>query len=581
MKYLLLHGLFALLLLLLYKQQTYHTADFVWQHLSLLLCLTIAYLEIGILFFSIPKVQKSKFAARFWAGFTGIFAFSLCLTYLMALGGKFFFHFFMDYQTLFQYLKDLPELASLMQLPAFVPYLAYGILPFLPLLFIVLYQKKTIPLQQTFISLSQKPLLKGLLGISLITIYGFNHRLEGGLWKYWQQNGDPLVNMFTTQSVFVQTPEVLESMRQDAIVRQNYPKNELFERKNIVIIIVDDLRARNMGIYGYKRPTTPFLSSLEKSGQLVKVETARSNCSFSEGGILATLTARRFSKIGLKTFKINDLLKIQNYKINFLLAGKHQSWFHLTNYYGNDIDNFYDSTPIEGIHPFSDEYVLKALNQLENADKAGASFFYLHLMSSHPLGVRKETFNHWQPVRNRHNEVRGGDTAITNYYDGGVLQTDDFLKQIFLKLAQKGYLQNSVVAIVADHGESLGEHYVVGHYSRLYDEQLQIPMLFYGKPIDLQRFKNLKYAFSTDVAPTLIDCLGLKIPETWEGYSLLKTNGLENRKDYLQMATIFKGWIEKKDTTCFKYIQNLQSKQAELYDLNADPNENHNLLLPK
>jgi arylsulfatase A-like enzyme len=127
----------------------------------------------------------------------------------------------------------------------------------------------------------------------------------------------------------------------------------------------------------------------------------------------------------------------------------------------------------------------------------------------------------------------------------------------------------------------LGEHYVVGHYSRLYDEQLQIPMLFYGKPIDLQRFKNLKYAFSTDVAPTLIDCLGLKIPETWEGYSLLKTNGLENRKDYLQMATIFKGWIEKKDTTCFKYIQNLQSKQAELYDLNADPNENHNLLLPK
>jgi glucan phosphoethanolaminetransferase (alkaline phosphatase superfamily) len=578
MKSMLAHLLCALLLLLVYKQQTHHSFDLIWQHGILLLCLLMVYLTLGIAFFAPKKYQKSILAARFWAGCTGFFVFSILSTYLLAYGSKTFFNVFADFQTIALFWKDVPMLVKLTRLPAFSTYLIYGTVVILPFFFIVLYQKAAFGLQQRFIQFGQKWFFKWILGISISIICFLNHSIEGGLWKYWQQNGDPLVNMFTTQSVFVPTPEVLESLQKDAIVRQNYLKNDSFERKNIVIIIIDDLRARNMGIYGYQRPTTPFLSSLEKAGQLVKVETAHSNCSFSEGGILATLSSRRFSKIGLKTFKINDLLKIQNYKVNFLLAGKHQSWFHLTNYYGNDMDAFYDTTPIDGITPYNDDYILKALDKVDNADKAGASFFYLHLMSSHPLGERKEPFNQWLPVRNRHNELRGLDSATINYYDGGVLQADDYIKQIFLKLTEKGYLQNSLVAIVADHGESLGEHGVVGHYSRLYEEQLRIPMLFYGKTIDLQRFTNLKYAFLTDVAPTMIDFLSLKLPETWEGYSLFKTNGLEERTDYLQLASVFKGWMTKKDTVYSKYIKNLQDGQEEWFDLKIDPDEKNNLI---
>jgi glucan phosphoethanolaminetransferase (alkaline phosphatase superfamily) len=64
-----------------------------------------------------------------------------------------------------------------------------------------------------------------------------------------------------------------------------------------------------------------------------------------------------------------------------------------------------------------------------------------------------------------------------NRYDNGILRADSFIRELFSSLDRKGYLQNSIVMILADHGEELGERGHYGHGSNLYQSQIRIPML--------------------------------------------------------------------------------------------------------
>src|SRR5205085_1626541 len=107
----------------------------------------------------------------------------------------------------------------------------------------------------------------------------------------------------------------------DAVLRASYPRRvPTARRKHVVLIIVDSLRADRMQVYGYPRPTTPFLSSLVRSGRMKKVEAAFSTCSESFCGITSTLAAREFRDISAHTFQLQDVLRDEGYQTWFLLS---------------------------------------------------------------------------------------------------------------------------------------------------------------------------------------------------------------------------------------------------------------------
>ena len=72
---------------------------------------------------------------------------------------------------------------------------------------------------------------------------------------------------------------------QEPRIRADYPRNQRFDRKNVILIIVDSLRADHMQVYGYSRPTTPFLAGLSASGRLRQVAFATSTVSPTAGGL--------------------------------------------------------------------------------------------------------------------------------------------------------------------------------------------------------------------------------------------------------------------------------------------------------
>jgi arylsulfatase A-like enzyme len=159
-------------------------------------------------------------------------------------------------------------------------------------------------------------------------------------------------------------------------------------------------------------------------------------------------------------------------------------------------------------------------------------------------------------------------------YDDKVRQADDIIRQLFDALAAKHYLDDAVVVVTADHGEGLGERHWA-HGWDLYNEDIRIPLLLYDAPATT--YNNLAFATQVDIAPTILDRLGLPIPASWEGQSLLAPT--VKRFSFHQTYFLPNRFavLDRTDQALFKYIATPQYGKEELYDLTHDRGEDHNL----
>ena len=290
------------------------------------------------------------------------------------------------------------------------------------------------------------------------------------------------------------------------------------------IIIVDSLRADRMQVYGYARPTTPFLSRLVQSGRMKRVEAAFSTCSESFCGITSTLASREFRDISARTFQLQDVLSDEGYQTWFLLSGNHTAWNGLQSFYHASASTLFDGTQTRRYTMDDDRLVLEGLEQVPTASADQPAFFYFHLMSTHFLGVQFESSHVFTRADDR---VSPGPEPFKivkqlnnpDRYDDKVRQADGIIHQLFDALAEKHYLDDAVVVVTGDHGEGLGERHWA-HGWDLYNEDIRIPMLIYD--VSASKYPDLTFAAQVDIAPTILDRLGLPIPASWEGQSLLR-----------------------------------------------------------
>lgn len=366
----------------------------------------------------------------------------------------------------------------------------------------------------------------------------------------------------------------------DAVLRASYPRQTLKgPRKHVVLIIVDSLRADRMQVYGYQRPTTPFLSQLVQSGRMKKVDAAFSTCSESFCGITSTLAGREFRDISARTFQLQDVLRDEGYQTWFLLSGNHSAWNGLPNFYHSSDETFFDGSQTERYTMDDDRLVLEGLERVPVASRDQPAFFYVHLMSTHYLGVQlPESHVFTRPD----DEVSPGlepykileQLNKPDRYDDKVLQVDSIIRQLFDALRTKGYLDESMVVVTGDHGEGLGERHWA-HGWHLYNEDIRIPLLLYDPD---QRYPDLSFATQVDIAPTIVDRLGLPIPASWEGESLLSPTS--KRFTYHQTYFVPNRFavLYRDDKALFKFIATPQYRDEELYDLTRDSGEVRNLV---
>lgn len=161
-------------------------------------------------------------------------------------------------------------------------------------------------------------------------------------------------------------------------------------------------------------------------------------------------------------------------------------------------------------------------------------------------------------------------------YDGEITYHDRHFASVMEALERRGIADETIVVFTSDHGEELFDHGSVGHGHSVYEELIRVPLIvrWPGVTDGAQRIEDA--VGLVDVMPTLLDALGLPIPDELSGRSLAPL--LAGRSEDAPRATV-SGFMEGWRTIVvgrYKLIQRTPSRWM-LYDLASDPGEQHDL----
>ena len=168
-------------------------------------------------------------------------------------------------------------------------------------------------------------------------------------------------------------------------------------------------------------------------------------------------------------------------------------------------------------------------------------------------------------------------------YSGEIAFMDAQIKRLFEWMEEKELFQNTIIVAIGDHGESLGEHEEMTHSVFLYEATQHIPFLVYIPGLKNPGRVIKKVVSQVDLMPTILDLLGLPIPEQVQGRSLKdlilgKEPDAPEGEAFLESHFPFLhyGWSELYSLVTFQY-KYIQAPKPELYDLSKDPRELKNI----
>ena len=165
-------------------------------------------------------------------------------------------------------------------------------------------------------------------------------------------------------------------------------------------------------------------------------------------------------------------------------------------------------------------------------------------------------------------------TGIRGYM-GLMKMIDECVGRVLNQIESLGLLDNSIVIFVSDHGDVPGEHGVFNKTATFYDSEVRVPF-YIRMPGSNGEHKTVDgLASSIDFVPTLFDLLDLDPDVSLPGHSLkpLMDNDTQVR-DHVLSSTCHSMMIRTNDT---KLWLDSRHSDGEMYDLNRDPHEHHNL----
>lgn len=173
-------------------------------------------------------------------------------------------------------------------------------------------------------------------------------------------------------------------------------------------------------------------------------------------------------------------------------------------------------------------------------------------------------------------------TYAKDLYSGEIAYTDQEVGRLLKWVDDRGLSPRTLVVVMGDHGESLGEHGELTHGIFLYDATLHIPFILAGPDVPSGKVIEDQVR-SIDVLPTVLEFLHVTFPQETQGVSLwpLLQAGRHIRSNFSYAETLYPrtymGWSELRAmrTDNWKLIV---APHPELYNLKKDPNESDNVV---
>jgi arylsulfatase A-like enzyme len=392
---------------------------------------------------------------------------------------------------------------------------------------------------------------------------------------------------------------------------------------NVLVLILDTVRAKSLSLYGYARATTPHLDTLAGDGVVFDRAiapsswTLPSHASMFTGHPAGKLSASWRTPFDGAVPTVASVFRRHGYATGAFVA--------------NFFYTHHESGLATGFEEFRDFKV--SFRQMIWSSTFGQTPFFNRLLwartpgalvnafrsfdlriAAEPRSDRKRTgevvqeFLDWRgrerdrpffaflnvydahdpydPPREWHTRFATEPTPL-DLYDAGIAYMDAALDELFAALRQRGELDRTLIVITSDHGEQFGEHELKNHGNSLYMPVTHVPLLV-RYPKAFPGPKRVASAVSLrDVAATLLDVAGLTdaaIPGTslreaccgsaYRSLVLAETEKLDgSKKDHVPASW---GPLASIVMDSLHFIRN-GNGTFELYDLKADAGETRNL----
>ena len=309
------------------------------------------------------------------------------------------------------------------------------------------------------------------------------------------------------------------------------------ERTDVLILLVDALRADHLGSYGYSRETSPAMDSLAKDGVLFEHAIAQST--FTKSSIASLFTGRNVYRHGVYWGShqenpghiTSDLLSLEENTLAERLRERDYltvAWVqnsHLRDFmgFGQGFVDYNDQQgSIQRIHRRSFPF-------FKGSGRTYPFFAYLHYIDLHDPyrppppydtlfgscgtvydGVDLSNFGAYLKA------IRDGERDLSDLeveelracYDGLIRLVDDEIGRLLETLKRAGLYDDMLIVLTSDHGDAFYEHGFISHSTTPYEELVRVPLIvklpkgeYAGRVIDTQ-------VRSVDILPTVLSLVG-------------------------------------------------------------------------
>jgi arylsulfatase A-like enzyme len=342
---------------------------------------------------------------------------------------------------------------------------------------------------------------------------------------------------------------------------------------NVLLVSIDTLRADHVGAFGATEAKTPTLDRLAFEG--VRFTNAISPAPLTLPSHATLLTALDPPRHGVRHNGVHRLSnEVTTLAERFREAGYAtgavvgSAVLAARHGLGQGFDHYDDAiVPADGrLGGAGVQRDARAVSQAARAwlSKAPEPFFlFIHYYDPHAS---------YQPPP--------GFDRFAHPYDGEIAYVDRELAGVVETIGARHGLDETLIAVTADHGESLGEHHEATHAYTVYDATQRIPLLLRGRGIPPGRSVDAVVRLA-DVAPTLLARVGLDPLEGVDGEdltALLDGKVDASRQAYVEsLATqIDHGWAPLHGLRTQESLL-IRAPRNELYDLRADPAQTRNV----
>jgi choline-sulfatase len=364
---------------------------------------------------------------------------------------------------------------------------------------------------------------------------------------------------------------------------------DAFWKGNLLIITIDAFRGDRLGVTGYRRPEGPAGKSLTPTLDALAARGAY----FSRVWSQAPNTPRSFPSI--LTSRTPSGIAFDKPGVNYPnLLPSNTTLFEGLSRAGlkpiGIFSHFY-FTADRGISKAFAEWSNDGAGTIaeSNKDVASPRIVPRVIARLRAAAASKERFVLWTHLFEPHSSYMphkefpttlSGVPGLEEKYDYEIAFADLWVGKLLAAVKDLGLADDTAVVVMADHGEAWGEHKALFHGTDLYDEQLRVPLII-SIPGHAAKKLDDRVAL-VDVAPTLIEMVGGAPPASMHGHSLLPLLEGQPRAPHpvvseLLPATAWPHHAVMMVDGSHKLIHRVSDRRWELYDLDADPHEQHNL----